>query len=327
MDGNESAEDMHFFYDAQSRTALVEYNGVKYRYIHNLQGDIVGIVDSNGDLVVEYKYDAWGKPISTTMSMADTLGEHNPLRYRGYVYDAEDDLYYLYNRYYSPEVLRFIQMDRMIVHKRMRNIITNVFSYSYNTPVVSCDKTGEDAILITDASSLTHSSLLIQDENYEWHYFYWGASKEGPSENATSNMASNSSSFSGSGNVCVIYEKIDINIQDISEDSILNEVNEILAEDMKTSNPKYKYTDTYDEALYLKGDFTTSHAEANRLKENANKLTYSLLLRNCAQAALGILMSSYRKRGDYYNIGVLDRAMWEILPSFVHKKVAKELRR
>ena len=53
---------MHFFYDAQSRPAMVEFNGALYSYVHNLQGDIVGIVDSAGSLVVEYKYDAWGKP-------------------------------------------------------------------------------------------------------------------------------------------------------------------------------------------------------------------------------------------------------------------------
>ena len=39
--GAESMEELHFFYDAQSRPAFVEYNGVKYRYVHNLQGDMV----------------------------------------------------------------------------------------------------------------------------------------------------------------------------------------------------------------------------------------------------------------------------------------------
>ena len=38
---------------------MVEFNGALYSYVHNLQGDIVGIVDSAGSLVVEYKYDAW----------------------------------------------------------------------------------------------------------------------------------------------------------------------------------------------------------------------------------------------------------------------------
>ncbi len=30
---------LHFFYDASSKPAIVEYNGVKYAYVHNLQGD------------------------------------------------------------------------------------------------------------------------------------------------------------------------------------------------------------------------------------------------------------------------------------------------
>ena len=51
-------DNLHFFYDAQSRPAKISYNGVIYTYIHNLQGDIVGLLDSAGTLVVEYKYDA-----------------------------------------------------------------------------------------------------------------------------------------------------------------------------------------------------------------------------------------------------------------------------
>lgn len=49
---------MHFFYDAQGRPSIIRYNGVDYMYMHNLQGDIVGIVDAEGRSVVEYAYDA-----------------------------------------------------------------------------------------------------------------------------------------------------------------------------------------------------------------------------------------------------------------------------
>ena len=88
------SDSLHFFYDTQSRPAKVSFNGTVYTYIHNLQGDIVGILDSSGNLVVEYKYDAWGKPIATTGSLAATLGTRNPFRYRGYIYDEETELYY-----------------------------------------------------------------------------------------------------------------------------------------------------------------------------------------------------------------------------------------
>ena len=94
LEGEETTEELHFFYDAQSRPAFVEYEGTMYRYTHNLQGDIAAIVDANGTLVVEYKYDTWGKPISITRTLKTTLGELNPFRYRGYVYDEETGLYY-----------------------------------------------------------------------------------------------------------------------------------------------------------------------------------------------------------------------------------------
>ena len=99
-------------YDANSQPAMVQYNGVWYGYVKNLQGDIVGIVDSNGTEVVKYSYDVWGLPMfATEGSMASTLGKANPFRYRGYVYDEETGLYYLRSRYYDPEWGRFINAD------------------------------------------------------------------------------------------------------------------------------------------------------------------------------------------------------------------------
>ena len=55
-------EELHFFYDDQSCPAFVAYNGVKYCYAHNMHGNIVGIVDADGALVIEYRYDTgeWG---------------------------------------------------------------------------------------------------------------------------------------------------------------------------------------------------------------------------------------------------------------------------
>ena len=50
-----------------------------YYYVKNLQGDIVAITNSSGVKVVEYTYDAWGKTLSTTGSLASTVGASNPL--------------------------------------------------------------------------------------------------------------------------------------------------------------------------------------------------------------------------------------------------------
>ena len=67
----------------------------RYYYVRNAQNDITGLIDASGTLVVEYKYDAWGKPLSTTGSLASTIGARNPFRYRGYYYDTETGLYYV----------------------------------------------------------------------------------------------------------------------------------------------------------------------------------------------------------------------------------------
>ena len=86
---SESNNTLYFLYDVQDKPASISHNGVIYTYIYNLQGDIVGILNSDGAIVVEYIYNAWGSLISITGSLADTLGKLNPFRYRGYVYDEE----------------------------------------------------------------------------------------------------------------------------------------------------------------------------------------------------------------------------------------------
>ena len=132
---------LHFFYDAQSCPAKVRFNGTIYTYIQNLQGDIVGILDNSGNLVVEYKYDAWGKLLSTTGSLADTLGKRNPFRYRSYVYDEESELYYLRSRFYSSEWRRFMNADGCFgALSRLHSL--NLFLYCCNAVITAVDDTG-----------------------------------------------------------------------------------------------------------------------------------------------------------------------------------------
>ena len=104
---------LYYYYD-ESGISGVSYNGTRYSYIRNLQGDVIGIINSNGVTVVEYKYDAWGNILSVTGSLASTLGAVNPFRYRGYYYDTETGFYYLNSRYYDPQVGRFINADGII---------------------------------------------------------------------------------------------------------------------------------------------------------------------------------------------------------------------
>lgn len=73
--------------------------------------------------------------------MASTLGLHNPLRYRGYVYDNETELYYLQSRYYDPDVGRFINADAFA--STGQGILgNNMFAYCRNNPVSRIDPSG-----------------------------------------------------------------------------------------------------------------------------------------------------------------------------------------
>ena len=130
----QGSNNLHFFYDAQNRPAVVNFNGTKYGYIVNLQGDVLGLIDSTGAEVVKYTYDAWGKVLSTTGSLASTLGTIQPFRYRGYVYDVETGLYYLRSRYYNPIWNRFINADSLITD--------DLFMYCHNNPIIRYDKNG-----------------------------------------------------------------------------------------------------------------------------------------------------------------------------------------
>ncbi len=135
-------DNLHFFYDSQSRPAKVSFNGEMYTYVHNLQGDTVGILDSLGMLVVEYKYDAWGKLLDTTGTLADTLGKRNPFRYRGYVFDEETRLYYLRSRYYNSETVRFINCDEIYADQSDELFDHNKYVYVNSCPTNRKDEDG-----------------------------------------------------------------------------------------------------------------------------------------------------------------------------------------
>ena len=125
---------MHFFYDGQGKPSIVEWNNNgtigKYAYVYNLQGDVIALVNSAGTKVVNYAYDAWGKPLSKTGTLAGTLGTLNPFRYRGYVYDDEIDFYYLRSRYYNANRGRFISSDSRFSEQNLFVYCGNNTGYS-----------------------------------------------------------------------------------------------------------------------------------------------------------------------------------------------------
>ena len=138
------------------------YQGVgEYYYKKNILGDIIGIIDKNGQEIVKYSYDAWGNhktfvlndgqyvDIYTHLSYTQdglnnkSIAEINPFRYRGYYFDTETNLYYLNSRYYDPETGRFINADD--INNLDNDTINgmNLYIYCGNNPINYADPDGD----------------------------------------------------------------------------------------------------------------------------------------------------------------------------------------
>ena len=103
------------------------------------------LIDSNGKVVVQYYYDAWGNHTVSGSNL--TLANLNPFRYRGYYYDTETGLYFLQTRYYDPEVGRFLNRDSVQYADPETIGGIDLYAYCLNNPVMYSDPTGQSIII------------------------------------------------------------------------------------------------------------------------------------------------------------------------------------
>ena len=148
---------LEFVYGDGNQPFAVIYNdgstSTLYYYVLNAQGDVAAILNSSGKLAAFYDYDAWGNCTvynSSAKVLTDptSIANINPLRYRGYYYDAETGFYYLQSRYYDPAICRFINADGLFTDGFVGS---NLFAYCVNDPVNTVDPTGNFAITATVA--------------------------------------------------------------------------------------------------------------------------------------------------------------------------------
>jgi len=140
---------LQFLTEVGSDVTAIKYNNTLYYLEKNIQGDVIGLINTSGTRVAKYTYDAWGNLCSVTdgngtsvASNASHIANINPLRYRGYYFDRETGLYYCQSRYYDPQVGRFINADGYIggVGGDIRGY--NLFAYCMNNPVNMNDSNG-----------------------------------------------------------------------------------------------------------------------------------------------------------------------------------------
>lgn len=140
---NRNGNIIQYYYNEAGSVIGLRYNGNDYFFRRTVQGDIIAILNTSGEVVVTYEYDPWGNILSTSGSMAATLGADNPFRYRGYYYDNESGFYYLQSRYYDPVTGRFLNADdTAYLGVTETTSGYNLFSYCENNVVNYCDYLG-----------------------------------------------------------------------------------------------------------------------------------------------------------------------------------------
>ena len=140
-----------YLYEGSEKVGLIytkaNETGTFY-YDKNPRGDVIGILDSLGNTVVKYKYDAFGNCNRFASSNVD-LAYYNPIRYRSYYYDEDIGLYFLNARYYNPAWRRFISPDNTAYLDYETPNGLNLYAYCNNDPVNYYDPSGCLAISLT----------------------------------------------------------------------------------------------------------------------------------------------------------------------------------
>ena len=110
-----------------------EVDGTWYFPLYDNNGNVTDYVSETGEVVASYAYDAFGRTLSATGSMASVF----PFRFSTKYYDAETGLYYYGYRYYSRELGRWITRDPI-----EEDGGDNLYAFCGNNSLVKCDFMG-----------------------------------------------------------------------------------------------------------------------------------------------------------------------------------------
>ena len=158
-----------YLYDSTSKVCgFIKNNQNIYYYIIDILGNIIGIVDNAGTIVVKYTYDGYGNLINYNGNL---LGDS--FRYKCYYYDTFILMYYCKSRFYNPEWRRWLTPDSFSYLNTNDVGCINLFVYCNNNPVMYSDGEGNIAISLIVGLAVSFgvgfaASTISQGFQYGW---------------------------------------------------------------------------------------------------------------------------------------------------------------
>ena len=119
-------------------------------YLHSdVRLNVVSVTDELGEEVAEYTYDDFGN-----FERNENL--NIPFNFQGFRFDEESGLYYARNRYYNPELGRFMQRDPVYDDVN----VGNQYTFAGNSPITRGDPHGLSTMSIDKATAMKYFKLL-----------------------------------------------------------------------------------------------------------------------------------------------------------------------
>jgi RHS repeat-associated protein len=135
---------------------MLDTNGNPVYYLTDAMGSVIGLSDTTGQEVAEFRYDAFGNSRGATGSAANAGSTKGDFRFQGQWLESESGIYYFRARDYDAQTGTFISRDPVnIIETEPESF--NPYQFVYNNPYVYSDPEGLMAM------SEINVSKLIQD--------------------------------------------------------------------------------------------------------------------------------------------------------------------